>query len=599
MTETTAQTSGDLRARIQALLAAERDRGALLRELETLAREPGFDECADLWAPALYGRDPYFFETFLLRHLDDSHEAVVRALLARAEADGNDTLFAGLYRKVTEEDGWNAELLALARAPSPDDVVARAVRRRDMSQRSYSLSEEAALALYRRNPALFRDFVREHVHDDGESEDNFAQLRDEVKRRGDDDLYWALFRELADGEEWEEALGELLQQDVPASAIVAELRKRHPQSGYRLDAGMLADFVTKYGAAAMPYVEEHLDRIDRGGRSRLLPAVQRLGDETLYWRLFFKVSDSKQWNNALRELIEQPLADDALALALQRRTPPAQARGQWGVADDIALALYERHPEAARALLERTTGQPNLALFQAAERKGDEEFLDFLTARLLRQIAWLLPRAFLTPSQLRWQKPNAQAREQVERLSEPLTARFDRLHAQSPADYVRHAAAILSRFETIDLWSFGRNVEHNPAFSYLFQRHRAAWRRSPDAMRELLESPNTYVQLIALTILADGGDGEADAAERVRENLPLLRAVLLGRAPRNMKKLALTCLERAGRQSPALADQILPALDDALYFRGKLAIDERIMVSYVRLRRLWAAPPTPPAQQPA
>jgi hypothetical protein len=591
MSDIPAAATGDPRARITALLAAERDRGALLRALETLAREPEFADCADLWAPALYERDAYFFETFLLRHLHDDHAATIRALLARAEADGNDTLFAGLYRKVTEEEDWNAELLALARSPSPDDAVAAAVRRRDMSRLSYSLSEETALALYRRGPAQFRDFVREHVHEDGDSEDNFAQLRAEVRRQGDDDLFWALFRALADTDDWEKALGELLHQDVPAGAIVAELRKREIDSTWGLDASVLARFVDKYGAAVLPYIEEHLDWIDKDSGARLLPAVQRLGDEALYWRVFFRAGDSKEWNKALRDLLAQPLTDEALARALDRRTPPTEGRGAWHVAADVALALYERHAAVARLFLERTIDEPQPALFAAAERAGDEEFLDFLTARLLRQTSWLVMRVFLTPSQLRWQKPDAKAREELERLSQPVTARLDRLYAQAPADYAHHAAAILSRFEPGEIWSFGRNADHNPVFAYLFKQHRAAWRSAPDAIRELLESPNSYVQLIALEILADAAPDDQDAAQRVIENLPLLRAVLLSREGRNMKKRALTCLERAGRRSPAFAAQILPALEDMLYFRGKRAIDERIMVSYVRLRRFWAAQP--------
>src|SRR5215831_11441551 len=172
-------TTSNLRATIQDLLSSGLDRGPLLRELETLARTRGFSACAELWAPALYARDPYFFESFLLRHLDDDNEDTIRALMPRAEADGNDTLFSGLYQKVADEASWNADLLALAHSPDADAAIASAIARRAVSRSSYSLSEETALALYRRNPTLFRDFVRDYIHNNGESDDNFARLRAE------------------------------------------------------------------------------------------------------------------------------------------------------------------------------------------------------------------------------------------------------------------------------------------------------------------------------------------------------------------------------------------------------------------------------------
>ena len=104
----------------------------------------------------------------------------------------------------------------------------------------------------------------------------------------------------------------------------------------------------------------------------------------------------------------------------------------------------------------------------------------------------------------------------------------------------------------------------------------------------MLESPNARVQLLGLTLLSLGGDA---AAARVRENLLPLRALLLSQSSRVVKRQALACLEQAGRQNATLCALVLPMLEDALYFRGKHALDEAIMVSYVRLKAFWAAQP--------
>src|SRR5262249_55762211 len=158
-------------------------------------------------------------------------------------------------------------------------------------------------------------------------------------------------------------------------------------------------------------------------------------------------------------------------------------------------------------------------------------------------------------------KPNTQAREEIEQIGRAVTARFDRLYEQSPDTYVYHAADILSRFNEYDIESFKRAVELNPIFVYLFRQHRAAWHTSPTAIRELLESPSAHIWLVGLTILSEGG---AEAARRVVENMVLLRAILLGPAQRNTKKLVLTCLGQAARGSPEHAETIAQVLEDTL-----------------------------------
>src|SRR3712207_2490074 len=128
-----ADARSDLRNRLDTLLRSNLDRGALLRELETLAQERAFRDLAGVWAPALYERDVRFFETFLLRHLDGRrHAEVIHALLPGVEATENDSLFQGLYRKVASEEEWNQEILDLAQAHESDDRVLRALERREM-----------------------------------------------------------------------------------------------------------------------------------------------------------------------------------------------------------------------------------------------------------------------------------------------------------------------------------------------------------------------------------------------------------------------------------------------------------------------------------
>jgi hypothetical protein len=580
---------GAMRPRIARLLEAALDRGTLLRELTLLSAEPGFQECADLWGPALYERDSNFFERFLLRHLSVREAPVIQALLPRIEADGNDELFHSLYARVTRPEAWNADLLALAGSPEPDERVLSALARRRLTGYWFRLDGDTALAIYRRNPALFGDFVAGSVNAEVQSSaEAYSELLEEASRHGDENFYWRLFRQVAGPDEWVRAVRQLLVSTVPPDAILGELRRRHPEYVHDLDAAVLAELVEKYGGVVLPYIEENADWISRKGAAHLLAAAERLGDEALYWRIFFRVGNARQWNESLLELAKQPLAAGDWAVALRLRTPPADATGRWTLAPETALALYHRDAALARPMIEQWTRDVSVPLFEAAEQAGDEDLLDLLTTHVVWNLGWrVVYDAYPTESERRYKKVKASALAELEQWGQTITERLDRLYAASPASYVTAATRILSRLDQTDGWSFQRNLDRNPVFTYLYRRHHAAWLAAPAAVRELLETLNPLAEGIALEILGETGPAAADCTV---ENLPLLRAALLGDGGVSVKKRVLHALELAARQSPAHAAAILPALFETMHFHARHAIADRAMVSYVRLNSRPALP---------
>jgi hypothetical protein len=114
---------------------------------------------------------------------------------------------------------------------------------------------------------------------------------------------------------------------------------------------------------------------------------------------------------------------------------------------------------------------------------------------------------------------------------------------------------------------------------YLLTQHFDAWRDSPQDIRELLESPNIYVLLMAIDIL-----DHDDASPHVLENLRVLRAILLNRMQRRTKRKVLRVLERAAQSNQHAAQAIMPMLEMIIRFRGKRAITEDVMVAFVRLK---------------
>jgi hypothetical protein len=577
----------DVRTQLQSLLQAELEPQELLAELSSLARHPSFQKHADLWAPALYERNARYFEATLTRYLNqDIHQQTIRTLMARAEQDGYHTLFHELYCKVVDEKEWNQDITTLAQSPDPDTRVLQALRQRNMSRNWYALAEKNALLLYQRNASLFTDFLRDHLPPRWlPGRTPFRNLYRAAQERGDDDFAWFLFRRFASKKEWSREMNALLEQDIPPHQIVAELRKRHPEHNRFGDTKLLLRFMQRYGEALLPYVEQNIFWIGAGNRERTLAYIEQVGNEKLYWGIFFKIATRDMWHTALRNLLKQPLSDEAFLAALQLRTPPPPSHPwllhRWQIPNDIALALYHRNATLFRPFLVDFVQQPEPDLFQAAEHAGDEAFLDLLTMRLMQRLQTLMYRAY-PDEHIRQMHPHRgrAERQHYDAIAGALVARLERLRTHAPETYVHHAANILSYIGPYDIWSFRREAERNPVLIYLMQQERETWRQSPHAIRELLESPNIHVQIIGLEMLKDGG---GDAAQRVVENLLILRALLLSRCYIKTKKLVLHCLEQAARHDPAYVAQIVPLLEETMDFRGKRAIHTQIIVSYVRL----------------
>jgi hypothetical protein len=539
------------RERIESLLALPLERAAVLHELDSMAtREPvAFASFAELWAFALYDRDPVFFEGFLVRRLDLQQASVIQKLLPRIEAAGQESLFKSLYRKIAREEDWNYELRTLVSSSRSDAEIKTALEMRE--PRWATMTDATAQALYRRNPDLFRDYIKRYLHPHWyQNADDYQQLRQAARDAGDEEFFWYLFRESSSRQDWQHHMENLLASDIPAERIAAELERCLPEHPlYNFQPVILLKFLDKYGAAALPPIQRFLPSISRDAHA--LDTIKKLGDETLYWQVFFSVANAHQWNQELREMLRSTRDDEELVLALQIRTPyDAESFGgrwrwqRWGLEPDVALAMYQRQPVFVRPFLERFLSTASAKLVEAAAASHDREFLDFLLFRLMQQAARLVHEAYPPERYWRWQQPNAKARQQLTDLGALVVRYLDQLYAESPEVYVRHAANILARFRAFEVWAVQAQLEHNPIFAYLAGQHREAWQHSPDGIRELMESPNIYVQILGIDFLSDAN---AETAQRIVDNLYIFRALLLAGRSATRKEAGLPGTRHAAR----------------------------------------------------
>ena len=576
-----------LRSRITALLSTNARPAALYEGLETLAADDDFNECADIWAPALYARNPIFFENFLTRHLGENNEAVIQELLPRADADGHETLFAALYAKVIDELTWNQEMAAYASMPAADAVVAQALERRAVPNKYLTLDETTAAALYIRDPRRFTPFIQAHVRP-GEvwrekRTRSYDALSAAAKARGDADLYWWLFRSFADGKLWAAEMRQLEQSNTDVASITDALQRRQITASMNLDTSALIPVVERFGAATFPYVDANLTWIGGETALRLIPIVERFGEIGLRRKIFFTFADPKTWQAEIDRIVAARLDDETVAQQLDRWLPSPASQRPWWLSSGNALTLYTRNPDRFRPFLLRTVYYPDAALFDQAERNGDEHFLDLLSARFFDQLATIITykpasQKFITQKDLR-----TKASELMTTIGPRIIARFDRLGA-TPSHYVWHATAILNQSRGLGVtYYLGPDVANNP-IHYLRTHHLDAWITTPGAISDLLESPYPTIIEMGINILLASATS-TDAAQRVVENIIVLQALLLGPTRRPLKKLVAQTLENAAALGMPYAATILPTLAEAMHFHGQGAINERVMISFVRARR--------------
>jgi hypothetical protein len=204
---------------------------------------------------------------------------------------------------------------------------------------------------------------------------------------------------------------------------------------------------------------------------------------------------------------------------------PGRAQLQW-LEDSAARALYERFPDLVRGPFRMhvapASGRTFGGLLQQAVRAGDEELIDFLSARLATR-----GRVYADDKLV---KAAAQASDYYESL------RLDDLA------FARRAASVLTRIPASSIHNYRELIGTNRLARLLFGRPCELYLTSPEALRDLIEGSDTHVQAVAYRTL--GLDDER-ARVLARENLDLLLGTLSRPLDRTTRALALQALRNA------------------------------------------------------
>lgn len=550
-------------ADVIAALATRHDDVALRERLEQLASEPAFDGLTSVWGPALYQRNRVLFRPFILAHFstwavdgvrwravdwEGPESASLENWLALTALDDDPALFSRLYAwklgslpQKERAPTWRQRVLAQVRAATDRAGRFAALGRFRMTQLGLELDEATASELYELDAQASRAFILEHLPYRHDRRVFWEELHARAQAAGDNDFADELYRRQVPLARWSRDTLRLADEIADAHELCDALERLHPR-GWMTGLGpTFVSLVDRRGRDVLPFVVRHLAEVNRQG----------WGDRGIYRKLLDRAQRERWidfWGALVRVCATPKEADAELAaLASDRKSSEDEIRARLlafagvsrelnlsglGLArihqipDDTALALYERFPDLMRGPLKAHVMSGWNAQHPRLTRRvldaGDEPFADYLASRIVTRGLEHAPKEVLP-------------------IVDLLAEHYERLADDAP-EFARRAANVLSQVPAYSIYGFEMLVRTNRLARLFFLRASRLYLADPPSVRELLESPQIHVQVLAFRALSLDDDRARDIAA---QNIDLLSATLLRPLFRRTRQLAFGALANA------------------------------------------------------
>jgi hypothetical protein len=581
-----------LRKAIEQLLESQPDNQRLRDNLEGLSRDPLFSGLTWHWGPRLYRRSKATFRPFILNHFTEwitsdnrwrrvawaDHGADLEAWLETARAGRDGVLVRRLQRWKyaaprswgLDVDRWNAALVdAYKAAPT---AAARAVVLDEFDER-FRLDEDTAMRLYETDRGSTA-FILKHlpvVFWNRDKRVMWDRLGGLARARGDEKLFFSLYRKLMPVDRWETEVLILADAVLEQAELNRLLENRHLE-GYGIErSASVLKLLERRGRDVMPYVRAKLGETI-GGWSRHDPA-QRFADlaESKGWWDLWSASIRTSTNAKLfNERIGRLMRDEALSDETRRERLRALAgvSREWnwprlGLAiihrldDDLACLVYARYPDLIRGPLRANVtprwwrGYPNLV--KAAQAAHDDDLVDTLASRYAVRIFPTRPSGD--------RKANADDIAVLE-----LAAYYQAIRDRDPVEFSRRASNVLTRIPAYATFNQHLLLRTNDLARLMFVRSLDQYLAVPQAVQDLVEGSNIHVMMLAYRVLA-----LADARSRAlaADNVDILLGTLLRPLHRKTRLAAFEALANAARHGEAVARRIHSRAREALKLPDK------------------------------
>ncbi len=576
-----------MHAAVTDTLAAASD-DELLTRLELLTRKPWFRELTWMWGPEVAKRDRVRFRPFLLSAFSSlaidkdgkpfnpwkgPTAAALEAWLAQVDAADDVEQTKRLYGWKLEHAGkqlesvWQTQLLERYRTATTPSARYTVLRKLDPGW--LSLDSATALALYTVDAAAARAFILDHLP----WQPDLAKWRALFAASHDDKAFhFDLYRRLVDEKTW---TADVLA--LPGENLDEELQRRHPRRWLGDVSSVFKRLLEKHGERAIPYVARHAGSItsrwffgEQAGKG--LRDLMQLAEKSGWFDL---------WTTLLRTSAPRDVFDSEVRKLASSNAPGARGRleripgrgrelNMPGVSfasvhtlsDETATLLYKRYPSLVRGPFRLHISSMSADGFSKLTRAvldaGDEELIDFLASRVA--MSWFGIKA--------------------DDLA-PLLTHFEKLDTR---EFIRRAASVLTRMPAFAIWSYDALLKGNALARLLFERSTPMYLANGAAVRDLLESPQIHVQVLAFRILAHP---DPRAAAIASQNRDLLQATLFRPLHRRTRLHAFAALARAGEHDVETARYLLDRMKLALSLPPKRYPTEKLVGLIGGLLHRW------------
>jgi hypothetical protein len=582
-----------LRTAIGQLLDSQSDNQRLRDNLEGLCRDPAFSGLTWFWGPLLYARSKATFRPFILNHFSEwltsgnrwsrvawaDHAADLEAWLAAARAGRDGALVRRLQRwKYAARKGWGIDRerwnLALSEAyrsaPTP---AARAIVLDEFDD-WFQLDEPTAIRLYEtdRHSA---PFILKHLPIPSWGSQKrvmWEKLGALARERGDEALFFALYRKLMPVERWEMEVLTLADAVVEQAELNRVLENRHLE-GYGIERGpTVLKLLQRRGRDVLPYVRAKLEET-LGGWGKDDPSQQfvDLAERKGWWDLWSAslrlARNVKLFNAGVGKLMREDGLSDEVRRERLKALAGASREWNWpglGIAfihnldDDVACLVYARYPDLLRGPLRANVtptwwrGYPNL--IKAAQAAHDDDFVDTLASRYATRISW----------NRIWQRQRGP--EADDATTSELAAYYQAIRDRDAVAFSRRASNVLTRIPAYASFNQAQLLRSNDLARLLFVRSLDQYLLVPQAVQDLVEGSNIHVMMLAYRVLALA---DARARALAAENVDILLGTLLRPLHRKTRMAAFEALANAACHSEAVAQRIHARAREALKLPDK------------------------------
>ena len=576
----------DLEGHLRKLLKQPLPDVALRAALESLAAvESGFGGLTWLWGPAVYERDRILFKplimgrfaTFYIDHkkrwqnVPWKGEAAkaLEAWLQKADALDDVMLVRRLIDWKTRGETWRgrdqkAFLAELRRRLNAAVTPAAKAVELDKMNLWFQLDEDTALEVVRAEPTAGKPFILAHLPvsswSGASKRERWLRLASEAEQKGDSGFARELYCRQVPLKQWRQDVLALGDEVSDPTRLCEELERLHPRGLNRHLAEVFAELIEKRGRNAEPYLLAHLREVWTfwGGIGSLTKMIDNCARHEWWemWAALVRMAREGRFNEEVMKLVkgtrlpDETVRQRLLLLAGVSRELNFPGLGLAQVLPlkfETARALYNRFPNLVRTVfrlhLQISAWTPSPDLLDLFSQHGEQDLLDFLASRVMTwHLAW---------------NPKPEALRCVEKL----TAIYDPLRREQPAEFTRRAANVLGLIPAYGVW-WGKGLVSSNKLARLFlERAVKSYLDDEHALADLIEAPNIHAQIIAYRAL---GQDDPRAPALAARHLTLLLGTLLRPIQRATRMAAFQALENAAAHDRESARRILVRAKEAM-----------------------------------